>query len=77
MKNLSFDPQAGSSGGIGDILSNFYVRMGLYILFAILIIYITLLLLRKYTEILDNKFGDFLDRFLPFFSKQTAALTTT
>jgi hypothetical protein len=76
MKTSSFDPQASGSGGIGDILSNSYVRIGLYILVAILIIYIILLLLRKYTKILDNKFGDLLDRFLPFFSK-TAAVTTT
>jgi len=76
MKSSSFDPQAGGSGGIGDILSNSYVRIGLYILVAILIIYIVLLLLRKYTKILDNKFGDFLDRFLPLFSKPAAVNAT-
>ncbi len=74
-RNLAFDQMhQQSSGGFGDILSNTYVRIGLYILVAIVVIYIILLVLRKYTTILDNKFGDFLGKFLPFFTKPPTSL---
>lgn len=74
-RNPTFDPthQHLSSSGFNNIWDNSYVKIGIYFIVAILIVCIILILIKKYTTLLDNnRVGNFLGSYLPFFSKATS-----